>query len=350
MKLLLHFNQYALNMTSGFGWFLLRIRRKIHSEKSTLGRLLQKLMMYIKGLDFLNQVGSNLVSAGLSKQVEFTISFQQRFCLTDIETGHEKYKDRKCKKRIGLATHRKSGSWSPQTCKFREHQKLMNPYYIGDSPWESTWYFPGTLHEIQTFGDQNWGLVFRNFLHLSHPEICLEETMFERFLCRILCIFFFLQKTLGFKDLSCICCDIFVKLLLFDSPLRRVLGSLGGGRSTKGRTSVRKSRLFQSCRALKHYNHLSGIHEGLRKPAIFSETTDRPMFGNRLNQSVIWVDHEIPFDDLRSPAAFRRSEWLLSFPKGWGGPLNMAILFMKWPHVFRSYVSAIPIGWQSLVH
>lgn len=97
-------------MTSGFGWFLLRIRRKIHSEKSTLGRLLQKLMMYIKGLDFLNQVGSNLVSAGLSKQVEFTISFQQRFCLTDIETGHEKYKDRKCKKRIGLATHRKSGS------------------------------------------------------------------------------------------------------------------------------------------------------------------------------------------------------------------------------------------------
>ena len=177
IKLLLHFNQYALNMTSGFGWFLLRFRRKIH-------------MMYIKGLDFLNQVGSNLVSAGLSKQVEFTIAFQQRFCLTDIETGHEKYKDRKCKKWIGLSTHRKSGSWSRQTCKFREHQKLMNPYYIGDSPWESTWYFHGTLHEIQTFLDQNWGLVFRNFLHLSHPEICLEETMFERFLRRILCIIF----------------------------------------------------------------------------------------------------------------------------------------------------------------
>ena len=88
-------------------------------------------------------------------------------------------------------------------------------------------------------------------MHLSHPEICLEETMFGRAFASYLVHISFSAKTLGFKDFSCICCDIFVKLLLFDSPLRRGLGSLGTQRSTKGRTSVRKSRLFQSCRALK---------------------------------------------------------------------------------------------------
>ena len=219
---------------------------------------------------------------------------------------------------------------------------------MGYSPWESTWYFHSTLHEIQTFSSSELRFGLQEFLPLESPgDLLRRNPWFQRFLRYILCVFFSCKKK-DFKELSCICCDISVKLLLFDSLLRRVLGSrrwwyeMTWG--TKGGIFVRKSRLFQSCKALKHDNHLSGRWR-------FEETLiwrNNKSNEDICNQSVIWVDqgswkydnpdHIFPFDGLRSPTAFRRSAWLLS----WRGATQHGNLFMKKKKRFLIICSSHP--------